>query len=1075
MRKFNPLRDFKTALLLLVGLSLSFQALAIPFLSGNASAGSLSFAWKDYHTITVSGDSAGDLTNPDSSQKTGKLYFSGSVSGSAKCNSLSVQVDLDANTATLQPKPTESVIGNPGNVYCYDSTYGISGPQTVSGTRPTLGGELPETPEEKDARITLLSPLSPDKSPNSINISLKDSKGKVTTLLATKAPDNVNPYDASEVFTVAYTAHFVLEPGKYELKFSALDKGKYTVTKVKHVVFGQTYGKGYALYNFVDVEIEDTIYAKTGAPVSDGPQQVVLKKDGKVIDTVATNKVTHNPTSEEQNAPGATSQFTLTLSARFKNVKPGTYQVCIKDTDTCGNVKNTGYDPPEPNPVKLIGSTFDPLNLAGEFKCDKGDQKACSESEAVTCESHGGSLSWIFCPLINGLASAVDGIWTKIIQPQLATTPINLTNPNSDPSNIFKIWKEFRIYGDIFLVIALLVIVFGQSIGGGLIDAYTAKKILPRLLISAVLINLSIYIVSGLVDLTNILGKGIGALLTEPFKHADAYHLTLSGGTSGLGIAMLGLFAVVGVALIAVAQFTLLLYLIPVFLLFLAILVVVIVRRALIVLLIVVSPVAFALYCLPNTEKYFKQWWDLLLKTLLIYPIMAVLFALGFIMSATIGASAHGHSGPISSLTQFVAIFAFMVPLGLIPFAFKMAGGIIGGISGAVHGRRGGLSQRLSKQRQEKMGQKKEEAMSGTGRFSGSKVIGAYRRANSIGQGGLSVTSQGRAKYSARKQALFNSAANEALKKDEGRSSGDDTATSIATKRGMTASKYVQEYSDSQLIANTAARKNAIDKGLSVPPELTRGQAQKQARESLAALEGNFGAKIGTNAMRTAAFKARASSVTGYNNAEGDYDKGLQDMFAEAGSLVKDGLITSTDAATAIKANKARADQSGIGFGAMLGTIEQAAARVDTGAPILDAADVKMLRRDAIEGSAPGALVGGRHETIAALSGTMVDTLDTAIASGDQTEIRRQLAEVAGKYDVMAQISPKAAREMAKNVMAKPAGTSGKTVREMIEANREDPEFMNMRRDIGVREAAAGQPPLSGPAAGPQSGPTSLT
>jgi len=84
------------------------------------------------------------------------------------------------------------------------------------------------------------------------------------------------------------------------------------------------------------------------------------------------------------------------------------------------------------------------------------------------------------------------------------------------------VWSSFRLYGDIVLVIALLVIVFGEAIGGGVIDAYTAKKVLPRILIAAILINLSIYIVAALEDIVNIVGSGLDSLIRLPFQNAAA-------------------------------------------------------------------------------------------------------------------------------------------------------------------------------------------------------------------------------------------------------------------------------------------------------------------------------------------------------------------------------------------------------------------------------------------------------------------------------------------------------------------------------------------------------------------------
>ena len=117
-------------------------------------------------------------------------------------------------------------------------------------------------------------------------------------------------------------------------------------------------------------------------------------------------------------------------------------------------------------------------------------------------------------------------------------------------------------------------------------------------------------------------------------------------------------------------------FLIPAFLALLGVLIVIIIRTGLIVFLVLISPVAFALYCLPNTEQYFRKWWDLLLRTLLIYPIIAIIFAMANILSITINLTAGSAlQQPIAELISVIALF---VPLFLIPYSFKIAGGALG-------------------------------------------------------------------------------------------------------------------------------------------------------------------------------------------------------------------------------------------------------------------------------------------------------------------------------------------------------------------------------------------------------------
>lgn len=337
---------------------------------------------------------------------------------------------------------------------------------------------------------------------------------------------------------------------------------------------------------------------------------------------------------------------------------------------------------------------------------------AGSGDDNITCETSGSPLNWILCPIFNGVADMSDWLFRNILEPFLYAPPID-TDP-SKPS--YQVWSNFRLYGNIILIIALLVIVFGQAIGGGLIDAYTAKKIMPRILLAAILINLSIYIVGFLVDVSNILGKGIGDILLAPFKSSQNF--SFSPGTGQqlgvFGVGILGAFlgaagisgfilamlsgAVAVKAFVMVALFTL----VPVILAIIGVFLTLIIRRGIILFLVLVAPVAFALYCLPNTEKYFQKWWDLLFKTLLVYPIVVAIFAIADIMSLTIldannvNLQDFGNSIGLDSATQGVSTYtgnviaiiaAFVLqflPLALVPFSFKFAGGLVGSLYSAV-------------------------------------------------------------------------------------------------------------------------------------------------------------------------------------------------------------------------------------------------------------------------------------------------------------------------------------------------------------------------------------------------------
>lgn len=361
---------------------------------------------------------------------------------------------------------------------------------------------------------------------------------------------------------------------------------------------------------------------------------------------------------------------TYGASNSYYNAKTGAIRIFVP------GLKYIPYNPSDPSaPISIsaAGSTANP----------GGNNSSGSQNNGNSCQSNGGGFAWFSCEVINEIYTTESYIEGHIIKPLLATKPFNFNAGNScSPStncidasagsSVDKVWSDFRIYGNILLVIGLLIVVYAETIGGGVSDAYAAKKIVPRLLIVAILINLSIYIVAGLEDVFNVLGTGITDLITGPFKAANI-DITVGGGTFSLllagGAGGLALLAFTPGAVVIV-----LLTLLSLFVAVIGVLATLIFRQGLLMVLLLTSPIAFALYLLPNTEQYFKKWWSLLIKTLMIYPIVGVLFGVAYVAAAVV--SYFNFQPPL--IAQMMAIIAAVLPLFLIPFAFKIGGGLVG-------------------------------------------------------------------------------------------------------------------------------------------------------------------------------------------------------------------------------------------------------------------------------------------------------------------------------------------------------------------------------------------------------------
>ena len=393
-------------------------------------------------------------------------------------------------------------------------------------------------------------------------------------------------------------------------------------------------------------------------------------------------------------------------------------------------------------------------------------------SNTATCEESGGVLDWVFCGVFSALNGITSLVLNHFIIPQLKTSPI-CTSPvptasdtncvKGDPT--YQIWSSFRLYGDIILVIALLVVVISEAMGGGLINAYSVRKILPRILVAGILLNLSIYIVAGLIDITNIIGGSIGYVITDPIKGVGAFVVKPSGAiavASTVGAVAVGGAAVLGAgALIAVPKLAALFahsgasllidgILVPALLIFLGILVTVVIRKTAIIALLILSPLAFAFYVLPNTQKLFKRWWDLLLEMLMVYPIIVILFAVSSVMSVIITSASAGNSGVTGAVNSLLALVFTILPLALVPLSFKLAGDTIGRIASLVENGRSQVMNMTKPRRQRALENYKLKSAGNAEKMYGNLANTSYGKWLASGKGASKVLGRGYRKQTTR-------------------------------------------------------------------------------------------------------------------------------------------------------------------------------------------------------------------------------------------------------------------------------------------------------------------------------------
>ena len=328
-------------------------------------------------------------------------------------------------------------------------------------------------------------------------------------------------------------------------------------------------------------------------------------------------------------------------------------------------------------------------------------------STSTSCDVQG--IGWIICPLSNWLADGIDYMYSAL-QEFLKTKPLETTNQNS---GIYLAWVIMRNISNVAFIVAFLVIIYSQLTSVG-ISNYGVKKMLPRLVIAAVLVNLSFTICAILLDLSNIAGYAfqdafmgikntistVGENTGVGWTWSEVIVMILSNGALAGGVVAtvamgaellpLALSALVGIGLVL-----------------LLVLLIMAARQALIVILIIISPLAFVCYLLPGTEKWFKKWRDLFLTMLVFFPAFAVIFGGAQLAGIIIIQNATGANGGIM---QILGMVVQVIPLALTPIILKLSGGVLGKFAGFVNDKNKGLYDRTknwSKDRREIIKNKK--------------------------------------------------------------------------------------------------------------------------------------------------------------------------------------------------------------------------------------------------------------------------------------------------------------------------------------------------------------------------------
>ena len=305
------------------------------------------------------------------------------------------------------------------------------------------------------------------------------------------------------------------------------------------------------------------------------------------------------------------------------------------------------------------------------------------EEEKNSCGIDG--IGWLVCPVMNFVANINDAAYSAI-SGFLDIKPAILKDSNAPGEK--QGWEFFRNIANAIFAVIFLWVIFSQISNVG-VSNYGIKKILPRLIIGALLVNLSYYLCQIFVDLSNILGHTLKDAL-ESGAGGVGTGSEATGWGSAIAATIVGVGGVVAFAALAVGIPTL----VAGFFAIMTVFIILVVRQAGIILLISMSPIAFAAWLLPNTEDLFKKWMKMFRGLLLVFPIISLLYGAGRLAGAVLSSSATVDPNNPDETMQLVALAATTMPLIATPFVLQNSlsslgsiGAKIGRMSAGAHSR----------------------------------------------------------------------------------------------------------------------------------------------------------------------------------------------------------------------------------------------------------------------------------------------------------------------------------------------------------------------------------------------------
>jgi len=267
--------------------------------------------------------------------------------------------------------------------------------------------------------------------------------------------------------------------------------------------------------------------------------------------------------------------------------------------------------------------------------------------------------------ILNIILTIVKGILQFLIKfaQSIVSHFVIVGSSNFATASIIETWGRLRNFSNILFILLIFAIAV-LNLFSDWVDSYTIKKLLPRLLLAIILVNLSLFICRVVVDFADILSSAFLNLSGADLQNVAAFKETQN---------VLGQISAAG-ADIAAGIIAILMALIGVIAILLTVLML-LVRIAVIWFLVLVSPLAFVFWVLPQTQSLFEKWWQQFIKYVFMGPAICLLLGIGEVFIKNISAS--------FGSTQYLGlIFSSSILLIAAALPMSMGGAIMAKVAG---------------------------------------------------------------------------------------------------------------------------------------------------------------------------------------------------------------------------------------------------------------------------------------------------------------------------------------------------------------------------------------------------------